>query len=171
MRFRPCVLALALNLACFISPSPARQSSPSPTPSPGQEVPTIDGNAGPCSVEFTVTDGQGKGVYSANVKVHMAYGFGGVRKLDLEAGTNSDGKVKFKGLPAKVHNPVQLIQSLCALGYALRSTWPVYERSLWVPLYPEISSRHYRGFYFVKTVLQNGAERSAGLDETARVTA
>jgi len=74
-------------------------------------------------------------------------------------------------VPAKIHNPVQLIQSLCALGYALRSSWPVYERSLWVPLYPEISSRHYRGFYFVKTVLQKGAERPAGLDETARVTA
>ena len=42
---------------------------------------------------------------AATVKVHMAYGFGGIRKLDLEAGTNSDGKVRFKGLPAKVHNP------------------------------------------------------------------
>lgn len=70
-----------------------------------QEIPVIDGNAGPCSVELTVTDGQGKGVYGATVKVHMAYGFGGIRKLDLEAGTNSDGKVRFKGLPIKVHNP------------------------------------------------------------------
>jgi hypothetical protein len=65
----------------------------------------IDGGAGPCSLELTVTDGQAKGVYAATVKVHMAYGFGGIRKLDLEAGTNSDGKVLFKGLPAKVHNP------------------------------------------------------------------
>ena len=65
----------------------------------------IDGNAGPCAIDLTVTDGQGKGVFAATVKVHMAYGFGGIRKLDLEAGTNSDGKVRFKGLPARVHNP------------------------------------------------------------------
>ncbi len=65
----------------------------------------MDGGAGPCSLELTVTDGKGKGVYAATVKVHIAYGFAGIRKLDLEAGTNWDGKVKFKGLPAKVHNP------------------------------------------------------------------
>jgi hypothetical protein len=37
--------------------------------------------------------------------VHIAYGFGGIRRLDLEAGTNSDGKVKFTGLLARVHRP------------------------------------------------------------------
>ena len=105
MRFCLCVLAFALGSVSFRSPLPAQQSSPSPTPTPAQETPTIDGNAGPCSVELTVTDGKGKGVYAATVKVHIAYGFAGVKKLDLEAGTNSDGKVRFKGLPAKVHNP------------------------------------------------------------------
>jgi hypothetical protein len=52
-----------------------------------------------------VTNGDAKPVYAATVKVRIAYGFGGIRKLDLEAGTNSDGKVKFKGLPVKVRNP------------------------------------------------------------------
>lgn len=52
-----------------------------------------------------MTDGRGKPVYAATVKVHISYGFGGIRKLDLEAGTNSDGKLKFTGLPVKVHNP------------------------------------------------------------------
>ena len=47
----------------------------------------------------------GKPVYAATVKVHIAYGFGGMRKLDLEAGTNSDGKVKFAGIPARVQRP------------------------------------------------------------------
>jgi hypothetical protein len=65
----------------------------------------MDGGVGPCSVEFTVIGVGGKPVYAATVKVHMAYGFAGIRKLDLEAGTNSDGKLRFKGLPAKVHNP------------------------------------------------------------------
>ena len=65
----------------------------------------MDGEAGPCSVELTLTGADGKPVYAAKVKVHIAYGFGGIRKLDLEAGTNSDGKVKFTGLPARVHRP------------------------------------------------------------------
>ena len=65
----------------------------------------IDGGAGSCSLELTVTTADGKPVYAATVKVHMAYGFAGVRKLDLEAGTNADGKVKFTGLPSRVHRP------------------------------------------------------------------
>jgi hypothetical protein len=65
----------------------------------------MDGGAGPCSLELTIMAAEGKPVYSARVKVHIAYGFGGIRKLDLEAGTNSDGKVKFTGLPARVHRP------------------------------------------------------------------
>jgi hypothetical protein len=113
MKLHSCVLALALGSVGFRSPLPAQQPLPSPTPTaqpspaptPAQEVPAIDGAIGPCSVEFTVNDGYAKPVYAATVKVRIAYGFGGIKKLDLEAGTNSDGKVKFKGLPAKVHNP------------------------------------------------------------------
>src|SRR5205823_9749981 len=67
--------------------------------------PVIDGGAGPCSLALTVLGADGKSVYNATVKVHIAYGFGGVRKLDLQAGTNADGKVKFTGLPARVHRP------------------------------------------------------------------
>ena len=65
----------------------------------------MDGGAGPCSLELTVNGADGKPAYAATVKVHIAYGFGGIRRLDLEAGTNSDGKVKFTGLPARVHRP------------------------------------------------------------------
>jgi hypothetical protein len=39
------------------------------------------------------------------VKVHIAYRFGGFHKLDLEAGANSEGKVKFTGLPSRVRRP------------------------------------------------------------------
>jgi len=74
-------------------------------PAPNEKVPIIEGGAGPCSLELTVVGGDGKPVYAATVKVHIAYGFGGMRKLDLEAGTNSDGKVKFAGLPARVQRP------------------------------------------------------------------
>lgn len=63
---------------------------------------TIDGGAGPCSLELTVKTADGKAAAAATVKVHIAYGFGGFHKLDLEAGANSDGKVKFTGLPSRV---------------------------------------------------------------------
>ena len=74
-------------------------------PEQPQDIPSIDGEAGPCSVELTVVDAEGKPVFSAMVKVHIAYGFAGVRKLDLSVYTNAEGKTKFKGLPARVHKP------------------------------------------------------------------
>jgi hypothetical protein len=62
----------------------------------------MDGEAGPCAIAFTVTDVKGAPVYDARIRVHMAYGFMGVKRLDLEAATNVDGKTQFKGLPEKV---------------------------------------------------------------------
>jgi hypothetical protein len=72
---------------------------------PNQKVPVIQGGAGPCSIELTIMGADGEPVYAATVKVHIQYGFGGMRRLDLEAGTNSDGKVKFAGLPDRVQRP------------------------------------------------------------------
>jgi hypothetical protein len=65
----------------------------------------MQGGAGPCSLELTVRGADGKPVYAATAKVHIKYGFGGIRRLDLEAGTNSEGKVKLAGLPARVQRP------------------------------------------------------------------
>jgi len=73
--------------------------------SQNQKIPVMDGGAGPCSLELTVTGPDAKPAYAAIVKVHIVYGFAGIRRLDLEAGTNSDGKVKFTGLPGSVHRP------------------------------------------------------------------
>ena len=70
------------------------------------EVPVMDGEAGPCSVAFTVTDAKGTPVYYARIRVHIEYGFAGVRRLDLEGATNIDGKTRFKGLPKKVKGNV-----------------------------------------------------------------
>jgi hypothetical protein len=66
------------------------------------EVPIMDGQAGPCSVSFNVTDANGAPVYDAKINVHIEYGFAGVRRLDLQASTNIDGKAQFKGLPKRV---------------------------------------------------------------------
>ena len=68
------------------------------TPDP-KSVPVIDGAIGPCSADFTVNDAAGAPVYNATIRVHIAYGFMYLRKLDLEVGTNANGKARFIGLP------------------------------------------------------------------------
>src|ERR1035437_2047463 len=78
------------------------QATPAQAPAAAQAVPTIDGGAGPCWVEFTVTTADGKPAGAATVKVHIAYGFGGFHMLDLQAGANSDCTVKFSGRPSRV---------------------------------------------------------------------
>ncbi|MGA9967958.1 MAG: hypothetical protein WBQ10_22365 [Terriglobales bacterium] len=80
------------------------------TPDPHQ-VPVMDGEAGPCSIGFTVTDVKGAPVYDARIRVHIAYGFAGVRRLDLEAATNVDGKTQFKGLPEKVKGGILMFRA------------------------------------------------------------
>jgi len=94
----PVTLFLLFTIASSLAS--AQTESQSATP---QKVPVMDGGAGPCSLDLTVTDTEAKPVYAATIKVHIAYGFAGIRRLDLEAGTNSDGKVKFTGLPRRVH--------------------------------------------------------------------
>ncbi len=86
---------LAGVLACAIS-GVAETQSP-------HDVPLIDAGAGPCTADMTVTDADGKPVYAATIRVHIAYGFMGVRKMDLEIGTNVDGKAQFVGLPDKLN--------------------------------------------------------------------
>jgi hypothetical protein len=74
-------------------------------------VPAVDGGIGSCSVLFTVTDGKGAPLYNAKVKVHIAYGFLGAHKLDLEVGTNIDGKASFTGLPSRVKQELHFLAS------------------------------------------------------------
>ena len=64
-------------------------------------VPVVDGALGPCTADFTVTDESGSPVYLAKISVHIAYGFMYLHKMDLEVGTNVDGKARFTGLPAR----------------------------------------------------------------------
>ncbi len=88
------VLALAVVAGAFSQTTPTR-------PNP-KDVPVIDGGIGDCSADFTVNDPAGAPVYAAKIKVHIAYGFMYARKLDLEVGTNVDGKARFTGLPERV---------------------------------------------------------------------
>lgn len=69
-------------------------------------VPSIDGGIGPCSADLTITDASGSPVYAAKISVHIAYGFMNVRKLDLEVGTDVDGKARFTGLPDRIKHGI-----------------------------------------------------------------
>jgi hypothetical protein len=64
-------------------------------------VPVAKAGAGPCMADFTVRDASGKGVYNAKITLQLQYGFLGVRKLDLNVGTNYEGKAEVDGLPEK----------------------------------------------------------------------
>lgn len=71
------------------------------TPDP-HSIPSVAAGIGQCTADFTITDADSNPVYAAKVKVHIAYGFGGFHKLDLEVGTNVDGKARFTGLPDRL---------------------------------------------------------------------
>ena len=87
------LLVIALSISAF-SQTPA---APDP-----HAVPVVDGAIGPCSADFTITDDAAHPVYAAKIKVHIAYGFMNTHKLDLEVGTNYEGKARFTGLPDRV---------------------------------------------------------------------
>src|SRR5215469_10245692 len=82
-------LALLLTSALAQAPDP-------------HSIPAVDASIGQCTADFTITDTDNKPIYAAKVTVHIAYGFASARKLDLEVGTNVDGKARFTGLPERV---------------------------------------------------------------------
>jgi len=91
-------------LACLVlwcAGPVAVSQSPSPAVDP-HSVPVVDGGLGPCTADFVINDAAGSPVYAAKVKVHIAYGFISAHKLDLEVGTNADGKARFTGLPTRL---------------------------------------------------------------------
>jgi hypothetical protein len=95
-----------LGIAPLCSAQSDQQTSPPSTTKSefDEKIPVMDGGAGPCSLELAITSNT-KPVPAANVKVHIAYGFGGMRKLDLEAYANNYGKLRFTGLPSRVKSP------------------------------------------------------------------
>jgi hypothetical protein len=90
---------LLSTLFALVLALPSFSQTPAPDP---KSVPVVDGGIGPCSADFTVTDTAGAPVYAAKIKVHIAYGFMYARKLDLEVGTNADGKARITGFPERV---------------------------------------------------------------------
>jgi hypothetical protein len=66
---------------------------------PKPDLATISARLGMCTADFTVTEADGKPVYAATVHVRIRYGLFGMKRMDLEVGTNSDGKARVEGLP------------------------------------------------------------------------
>ncbi len=96
--------SLALALACvllfFAAASSFAQTAPPAVPKV-EPVAEVDAGLGPCTADFIITDADGKPIYAANIRVHIAYGFMSLHKFDLQVGTNADGKARFIGLPEK----------------------------------------------------------------------
>jgi hypothetical protein len=95
-------LAAILVLGAFGTPARAADDAKDQS----KTVPVIDGGIGPCTADFTITDADGKPLYDAKIRVHIAYRFLNAHKLDLEVGTNADGKARFTGLPDKIKHGI-----------------------------------------------------------------
>ena len=102
-------LALATALhAGQAQPAPATPpAAPATAPAaaaPAQaapELPVLDARLGGCTADFTVKNADGAPIYLALIHVRVRYGALGIKRMDLEVGTNSDGKARVKGLPDK----------------------------------------------------------------------
>ena len=76
------------------------QQPPADVPVP--ELAVISARIGECAADFAVKDADGQPVYAAIVHVRIRYGFLGIKRVDLEVGTDSDGQARVEGLPDEV---------------------------------------------------------------------
>jgi hypothetical protein len=84
-----------IALAAALTQQPAADA---PTP----DLAVISARLGDCAADFVVTDADGQPVYAATVHTRIRYGFLGVKRMDLEVGTDSAGRARIEGLPDKV---------------------------------------------------------------------
>jgi hypothetical protein len=49
----------------------------------------------------------GNPLYNAKIHTLIRYGFMSKRKLELDAGTNSDGRARFAKLPEEIKKPIE----------------------------------------------------------------
>lgn len=75
------------------------------------DVPTVDAGIGSCRADFNVKDGDGKPLYNAKIDITIKYGFMNMRKTQLEAPTNTDGRARFTGLPNFSKKPLEFVIS------------------------------------------------------------
>ena len=88
---------MLLATIAFAAVALARQPAEAPKP----EIAVLKAGLGACSADFSVRDADGKPVYAATIHVRVRYGVWGIKRSDLEVGTNADGKARIEGLPSK----------------------------------------------------------------------
>jgi hypothetical protein len=69
---------------------------------PAPELAVISARLGSCAADFVVEDADGQPIYAAVVHVRIRYGFLGIKRMDLEVGTDSSGRARVEGLPDKI---------------------------------------------------------------------
>jgi hypothetical protein len=82
-------------LAVVLTQQPAAEVS---TP----DLAVISARLGDCAADFVVKDSDGQPIYAALVHVRIRYGFLGIKRVDLEVGTDSSGRARVEGLPDKI---------------------------------------------------------------------
>jgi hypothetical protein len=87
------MLVATLVLVAALVQQPAGDAPP--------DLAVIDARLGDCSADFTVSAADATPIYAATIHVRIRYGFMGIKRMDLEVGTNSDGKARVAGLPEK----------------------------------------------------------------------
>jgi len=95
-------LAIILLAGAFLFAAQVQQPA---QPQQPDEIPVTDAQAGPCSVELTVTGADAQPIFAVRINYQTAYGFMGAHKLDMTVYTNAQGKAKFAGIPARVRKP------------------------------------------------------------------
>lgn len=102
------MIVATIALAAALAQQPGEPLKP--------EIAVLKAGLGACSAEFTVKDSDGKPVYAATIHVRVRYGAMGIKRSDLEVGTNSEGKARIEGLPDKARPLVYDIQKASRKG-------------------------------------------------------
>jgi hypothetical protein len=93
-------IAQAAPPAVPAQPAPPQAATPAAAPA-APELPVLDAKLGGCTADFTVKNAAGAPVYPALIHVQVRYGPLNVKRMDLEVGTNVEGKARVTGLPDK----------------------------------------------------------------------
>jgi hypothetical protein len=95
------------SLALLWIATAARISFSKPQAADSAQVAVVNGESGPCTADFVVSDSSGKGVYGAKIELRVQYGFMGFHKLDATINTNYEGKARFEGLPERIRKTAE----------------------------------------------------------------
>ena len=102
MQIAALTLVAAVTIAQAATPPAAPPQPQAAAPQASTpELPVLDARLGGCTADFTVKNPAGAPVYPAVIHVQVRYGPLSVKRMDLEVGTNSEGKARVKGLPDK----------------------------------------------------------------------